>query len=86
MPLKREKQPRPHSSKDLGHHLGVGLGGELVSERLQLGAQLAVVVDLAVVDQPAASSAAGERLVTVLRQIDDGQPVVAEHPARAGRP
>jgi hypothetical protein len=65
----------------LRHHLGVARACELAAERLQLCAQLAVVVDLAVEDKPPAC-AGRERLVAVLGQVDDRQPVVADDPAR----
>jgi hypothetical protein len=57
--------------------LGVGLRGEGVAQLLELGAQLAVVVDLAVEDEPDRLVLVGDRLVAA-GPVDDGEPAVPE--------
>ena len=57
--------------------LGVALGPEDVAEARELGDQLLVVVDLAVVDDDDAAVLVEQRLLP-RRQIDDRQPAVAE--------
>ena len=56
------------------HHLGVGVASKPASVRLQLAAQLLVVVDLTVEldGEPAARRV--HRLMAVLGQVDDRQP------------
>ena len=51
-------------------HLGVAVAHEGMAQRLQLGTQLEVVVDLAVVDHPAGAALHG--LMAPGRQVDDG--------------
>jgi hypothetical protein len=58
--------------------LGVGAGPEDVAARDELVAQLAIVVDLAVVGQPIAMVRAGHRLVAIRAEIDDRQPAMAQ--------
>jgi hypothetical protein len=65
----------------VGDDLGVAGGHEAVAERLELGAQLDVVEDLAVLHRPVAAAFARERLVTV-GEIDDRQARV-DHPEPA---
>src|SRR3989454_7370969 len=57
--------------------LGVGLGGEPVAGREELLAELAVVVDLSVLDDPHRRVLVGHRLVAAL-DVDDRQPPHAE--------
>ncbi len=57
--------------------LAVALGAEGVPRRLKLGAQLAVVVDLAVVDEPDSLVFVGEGLMAP-GAIDDAQAAVPE--------
>src|SRR5207245_1188172 len=57
--------------------LGVGLGGEPVAGREELLAELAVVVDLSVLDDPHRRVLVGHRLVAAL-DVDDRQPRHAE--------
>ncbi len=63
----------PPLQPGLQHHLGIRLGVEHPALRLQLGAQLAVVVQLAVETDPVAAGRVAERLGTG-REIDDAQP------------
>ena len=58
-------------------HLGVAARAEHVAERLQLGDQLLVVVDLAVEDDATRAVLVEQRLLAG-REIDDRQPAVAE--------
>ena len=62
--------------------LGVAGGAKGVAGGLELGAQLAVVVDLAVVDEPDGLVLVGRRLVAA-GAVDDAQPAMAETDARA---
>ena len=62
-------------------HLGVGAGVKGMAGGLELGAQLAVVVDLAVVDDPVAAVGRAHRLVAGRREVEDGEPAVAERDA-----
>ena len=74
---------------EVDEHLGVGVrGAEAVAGRLELRAQLGVVVDLAVLDDDDAAVLVGDRLVAAL-EVDDrqpprGQPGLAEHHLAAG--
>ena len=61
--------------------LGVTVRAEDVAGGLELGAQLAVVVDLAVVDEPDGLVLVGDRLVSALA-VDDAQAAVAEADGR----
>ena len=65
-------------------HLGVGLRAEPMAAALQLAAQLAVVVDLAVVHQLQRSVVARERLPACVAQVDDREPPEAERDAVVG--
>ena len=65
----------------LEQHLRVARGTERGPERLELATQLEVVVDLAVVRDPAATVGARHRLVSRGAQVDDREPPVTE---RAG--
>ena len=61
---------------------GVGLGAERWPRASQVAAQLAVVVDLAVEDDPDRAVLVGHRLLAA-GAVDDGQAPVAErHPRR----
>ena len=59
-------------------HLGVGLGVKLVSESLELGAQLAKVVNLAVEHRLQRAVFVVHRLVTT-GEIDDREPAHSDH-------
>ena len=59
------------------HDLGVARGVERVAERLELGPQLAEVVDLAVVGELHETVVGAHRLVTT-GGVDDGESAVAE--------
>ena len=63
------------------HDLGVGLRPEAVAVRLELSAQLDVVVDLAVVEELQRAVLARERLAASVGQVDDREPRVAERDA-----
>ena len=60
---------------------GVGLGAERVAAGLEIAAQLAMVVDLAVEDDPHRAVFVGHRLIAA-GAIDDGQAPVAERQPR----
>ena len=62
--------------------LGVGAAAEGDALALEAGAQIAVVVDLAVEDDDQPAVRRSHRLVPGRRQIDDGQPAEAERHAR----
>jgi len=59
-------------------HLGVGVGMEAVTFGKQLFAELDVVVDLAVEDDPERAVLAGHRLESLVREVDDGKPAMDE--------
>ena len=65
-------------------HLGVGLAPELVAGLLQLGSQVAVVVDLAVVRHREAAAGGHHGLVPERGQVDDGEASRCQRHARAG--
>ena len=65
-------------------HLGVRVPAETVALRLELGAQLAVVVDLTVEDQLHAALVVRHRLVPQRREVDDREARVAEPGAGRG--
>ena len=67
---------RTPAAPRLEHDLGVGCRREARAARRELGTQLPVVVELAIVGQD--QSVLAERLVGRGRQIDDGQPAVAQ--------
>src|SRR5205085_7356795 len=58
--------------------LGVGRAAEAVALGLELAAELPVVVDLAVVDEPKRAVLAREGLVARVAQVDDREPAEAE--------
>ncbi len=58
------------------HHLGVGMAAKANAARLEFGAQLVVIVDLAVVDDDEAAVGGDHRLVAGRREIDNGKPPV----------
>src|SRR5690606_24404250 len=58
--------------------LGIGMPAERIAGRLQLGAQLPEVVDLAVVADGEAPRGRGHRLGAGGRQIDDREPPMTE--------
>ena len=64
-------------------HLGIGLAAEEMSGRLELVAQLDVVVDLTIVDDPVALIGIGHRLPGRVGQVDDAEPPMAQR-HRAG--
>ena len=61
--------------------LGVRTGVKYVTGGLELGAELAVVVDLAVVDDPVAVVGRAHRLVAGRREVQDGEAAMAERDA-----
>ena len=61
--------------------LGVGAAAEGDALALEAGAEIAVVVDLAVEGDDAAAVGRSHRLVAGRRQVDDGQPAEAERDA-----
>ena len=65
-------------------HLGVGVAAEAVPARPERGPQAAEVVDLAVQDQDVAARGGGHRLAAGGREVDDGEPPVAERHAGPG--
>ena len=60
------------------HDLGVGVRAELVAEPLELGPQLAEVVELAVVGDDERAAAARHRHVARRRRVDDRESAVRE--------
>src|SRR5262249_39909486 len=93
LPLGVPERERPHAVEPLDagvsplavrgeDHLGVGRAAEAVALRLELRAKLAVVVDLAVVDELETPVLACERLVARRRGVDDREPAKAERRAR----
>ena len=58
-------------------HLGVAVRAEAVPARLELGADVGEVVDLAVEDDPDRAVLVGERLIAG-REIDDAQAAMPE--------
>src|SRR5207244_9837314 len=60
---------------------GVGRAAEPMALRLELAPQLAVVVDLAVVDEPERAVVARERLEARVGEVDDREPAEAERDA-----
>ena len=73
---------RTHSSPDLlvqmDDDFGIGMRRELVSAPISSVAQLGVVVDLAIEDQPHRAVFVRHRLMSGFRQVDDRQPAQAE--------
>jgi hypothetical protein len=62
-------------------HLGIRMSAECGAQTLQLGAEIAEVEDLAVEHNREAAAARAHRLMTQLRQIDDGEPAEPERHA-----
>ena len=62
----------------LEQDLGVAARSQHHALLPQFGAQLDIVVDLAVEDHPVAAVGGPHRLMATLRQVDDGQPLVAQ--------
>jgi hypothetical protein len=60
------------------NNLGIAVCAEAMTERLQFGAGLQVVVDLTVVDEYMLRILGYERLVTGLAEVQDRQSSVAE--------
>ena len=67
----------------LDHHLGVGVAAEAVAGKLQLRAELARVVHLAVIGEREPSVGRQHRLRAGRAQVDDGKPRVTEREPRA---
>jgi hypothetical protein len=67
----------PPLREGVEHHLGVARGVKGVSRRFQLRAQLAKVVDLAVVDDLQLAVVHRHRLAAV-REVDDAEPAESE--------
>jgi hypothetical protein len=80
----REHAAQPHERPgalrlvEVPDHLGVAARAEAVPARLELAAQLGVVVDLAVLRHGDGALLRGDRLVAVL-EVDDGQAARIEH-------
>ena len=70
---------------EVGHDLGVGLAEELVSARHQLGAQLAIVLDDAVVDDVNAAGAILVRMRVLERRTSVRRPARVSDADGAGR-
>ena len=64
--------------KGVQHHLGIGLRAKAVAALDQLSAQVAIIVDLAVVDDPPIAVGIRHRHAAGLAQIDDAQTIGAE--------
>ena len=75
------EEGRPPLLVRVGDHLRIRLRREAVAERLELLAQLDVVVDLAVLHHPEAPALVGDRLVATV-EVDDREPRV-RHPEAA---
>ena len=73
----------PPLRERLQHDLGVGVGLEGAPERLELGPQVEVVVDLAVVGDRVATVGGVHRLLAV-GDVDDRQPPVGQAAGAAG--
>ena len=71
------RESRPVLLVEMDEHLGVAVGAEAVALRLQLGAELPVVVELAVLDDDDAAVLVRDRLVAGL-EVDDRQPAGGE--------
>ena len=79
MPLKRGiARSRAPAQQGLEHHLGVAAAREDGALALQLGAQLAEVVDLAVVDEHALAAGRRDRLARALAQVEDAEAEMPE--------
>ena len=63
----------------LENNFGIGTCAKARAPGGEIGTQLAVVVDLAVENNPDASAGIHHRLVGVRAEIDDRQPAVAKH-------
>ena len=86
-----DRRAHAPSGEALHQHLGVGVAPEDVTLLLQLGAQLAGVIDLAVIGEDEAARRRQHRLGAGGAQIDDRQPRMAQrdaglrvHPHAAG--
>ncbi len=84
MPLKRSHAVVAPLLVRADDHLRVGLRAEAVAAALELAAQLAVVVDLAVVHELQRAVVARERLHPRVAQVDDREPAEAERDAVVG--
>ncbi len=77
-PIEAVEHAHPPFLVAVHEHFAVGVRDELVAARLEQPAQLAVVVDLAVVGQPDRVVLVGHRLMACLAQVDDRQAPVSE--------
>ena len=68
----------------LDQNLGVGMSPEAAPARLELWAEIAGIVDLAVIGDDAGAAARHHRLRARRRKIDDGEPRMAERDAGLG--
>ena len=84
MPLKRSSAPRSPLASALSTTSVSRARAEADAQRLELGAQLLEVVDLAVVVEHEAPVGGEHRLVARGARVDDREPPVAE-PERARR-
>ena len=73
--VERPDAPFP---KRVQHDLGIGLRAEAAAALDQLAAQLAIVVDLTVVDDPPVALGVRHRHAAGRAQIDDAQPIGTE--------
>jgi len=69
---------------EMDDDLAVGMRAEAVAPVLHLPAELGVVVDLAVEDEPHGAVFVGKRLAAGLGQIDDGEPAMPKPHGRPG--
>jgi hypothetical protein len=83
LPVEQVEAGRPHLLVEVDDDLGVGLGCQLVPLLQQLLAQLDVVEDLAVEDNPQALILVAHRLLPAA-EVDNAQPGAAQ-PNLAGR-
>ena len=81
--LEAARTPAPVGGED---HLGVAGAREPIPQRLELGAQLDVVVDLTVVRDPGAGLGPAHRLVAGRREVDDRKPSMREPDREVGVP
>jgi hypothetical protein len=74
---------RPDLLVEVRHHLGVAAAAEPVALGQQVGAELGVVVDLAVDDDRDAAVLVGHRLPAGVRQVDDREAPVGQRDGAA---
>ena len=62
---------RPIFFVSVHHHFGIGAGAVAVASLFERGAQIGMVEDFAVVDDPDVAGLVGERVLTKRREVDD---------------